>query len=180
LDFYGKSVHGVTYWSVGLGELEAEAYADLDNPMGWALASWMGQQRESRVELRVRLVERIVRLVKAETYQELLLDAIRTYYKLSGAERRAEERLLRTGRYGEVEAMAQTVFERMEARARREGAVEALQGALVGLLRSRFPGTPESIVRRIERIRKPADLEELINRVGTASSLEEIQPLLGA
>ena len=74
--------------------------------------------------------------------------------------------------------MAQTVLGRMEARARREAAVEALQRALVGLLQTRFPDAPESVVTHVERIRKPADLEALINRAGTASSLAEIEPLL--
>ena len=38
LDFYEIPLHQVTYWSVGLGELDAETYAERDNPMGWALA----------------------------------------------------------------------------------------------------------------------------------------------
>jgi hypothetical protein len=46
LDFYEEpSLLGLTYWSVGLGDLQAEPYAEIENPMGWALASWMRQQR---------------------------------------------------------------------------------------------------------------------------------------
>ena len=179
LEFYEEpSLLGLTYWSVGLGDLDAEPYAEQANPMGWALAAWMRQQRETRVELRLRLVEKILRLVRADEYQELLLDTVQSYYKLSRAEQRAEERLARSGRYGEVDEMEQTWLGRIKAKERREAAVEALQRALVGLLQTRFPDASESIVAGVERIRKQADLEELISRAGTATSLAEIEPLL--
>jgi predicted LPLAT superfamily acyltransferase len=73
-----------------LGDLEAEPYAAQENPMGWALASWMRQRRETRVELRLRLMEKILRFVRAEEYQELLLDTVQSYYRLSRAEQQAE------------------------------------------------------------------------------------------
>jgi hypothetical protein len=117
-DFHGKGIHTVTYCSVGLGELEATEYAQRENPMGWALASWMRQKRESRVELRLQLIQKILRFVRAETYRGLLLDTIQTYYKLSRRERTAEEQLLGTAPYREVEEIAQSFMERREARAR--------------------------------------------------------------
>jgi hypothetical protein len=174
LEFYGTEVHTVTYWSVGLGELEAAAYAERENPMGWALASWMRQQRDRRVELRLHLLEKILRFVEGEEYQELLLDTVQTYYKLSGRERRAEERLLESGRYGEVKEMAQTVMERKAARARQE----AMQLAVREVIRTRFPGAPESVTDPVARIRKVATLETLLRRVTLAASLEEIERLL--
>src|SRR2546425_366078 len=184
LDFFEKTLHQITYWSVGLGELAAEEYAAQDNPMGWALASWMRQQREGRVELRLRLVDKILRRVRNTAYQELLLDTLQTYYRLSGKERRLEEQLLRTGPYAEVEEMAQTVLGRMEARARREGrqegAVSALQHAAAQVLRSRFPEAPADLVDRIERLQNTQRLEGLIGRAATAAGLEEIERLLGA
>src|SRR5205823_10651601 len=39
LEFYGHSPLAVEYWSVGLGDLNAEPYAESENPMGWALAA---------------------------------------------------------------------------------------------------------------------------------------------
>ena len=83
----------------------------------------MRQQRATRVELRLRLVEKILRFVRADEYQELLLDTLQSYYKLSKAEQAQEERLY-AERYGEVEEMAQTVLERMKAQVRREALQE--------------------------------------------------------
>ena len=181
LDFYEEpSLLGLTYWSVGLGDLEAEPYAEQTNPMGWALASWMRQQRETRVELRLRLVEKILRLVRAEEYQELLLDTVQSYYRLSRTEQRAEERLVRTGRYGEVDEMAQTVLGRMKARAQREGEVLAAQRAVQRAILVRFPEAPPGLGDRVEEIRNVTALENLLGRVIVAESVEEVERLLGA
>lgn len=180
LDYYGRSIHHVTYWSVGLGELDAETYAAGDNPMGWALASWMRQKREGRVELRLGLIEKILKFVRAAEYQGLLLDAIQTYYKLSGAERRAEERLVRSGRFGEVDEMAQTVLGRMEAKARREGRVEALQQSVRRAILTRFPDAPGTLTDQVERVTDPAALDDLLGRVIAAPSLQEIERLLNS
>jgi hypothetical protein len=178
LDYYGTSVHGVTYWSVGLGELEAETYAEADNPMGWALASWMRKQREGRAELRLRLLEKILRHVRVESYQELLFDTIQSYYKLSRSEAKQEERLLRSGRFGEVEEMAQTVLGRIEARARREAERETLQRTAVDVITAKFPIVPETLLSRVEHLRDLKRLNDLIRRAATASDLSEIEVLL--
>jgi hypothetical protein len=175
LDFYEKSLLRLTYWTVGLGDLDAEPYAERDNPMGWALASWVRQRPESRVELRLRLVEKILRFVRGDEYQELLLDAVQSYYRLSGRERRIEEQLLRSGRYRGMDELAQTVMERREARARRESAVETGQRSLIAVITARFPHVAEGVIARIERIQDPKTLDSLIRQAAVAPSLEEIE-----
>jgi hypothetical protein len=112
-----------------LGDLEAEAYAESDNPAAWALAAWMRQQRPGRVELRLRLVEKILRFVRDEEYRRLLLDAVRSYFTLSKAEQAEEERLLQSRAHGEVNEMLQTELGRLEERARREGRQEGEEQA---------------------------------------------------
>jgi hypothetical protein len=185
LDFYEEpSLLGLTYWSVGLGDLDAEPYAQQENPMGWALASWMRTPRETRVELRLRLVEKILRFVRADEYQELLLNTVQSYYKLSRAEQRAEERLLRSGRYGEVDEMAQTWLGRIKTKERREGRhegeVSAAQRAVQRAILVRFPEAPPSLTDRVEQIRNLTALESLHDRVIAAGSLEEVERLLPA
>jgi hypothetical protein len=43
LDFYEKSLQQITYWSVALGELDAETYSEADNrvPTQWV---WLGSR----------------------------------------------------------------------------------------------------------------------------------------
>jgi len=179
LDLYEEpSLLGLTYWSVGLGDLDAEPYAEQANPMGWALAAWMRQQRETRVELRLRLVEKILRLVRADEYQELLLDTVQSYYKLSRAEQRAEERLARSGRYGEVDDMEQTWLGRIKAKERREARIETLQQAVQRAILVRFPEAPPGLADRVEQIRTVTALENLLDRVIVAGSVEEVERLV--
>lgn len=186
LDFYDHNVHHVLYWSVGLGDLEAEAYAGSDNPMAWALAAWMRQQSQDRVELRLRLVEKLFRFVRDEAYRRLLLDAVRTYFRLSRAEQAEEQRLLQSGVYGEVREMLNTELGRLEERARREGRQEgrregeaqARQQALLEILEVRFGPVPEAVAGRIQQVQDLTLLRELTRRAAGANRLEEVEALL--
>jgi len=125
-EFYGETLLEVGYWSVGLGDLKAEEYAETDNPMAWALASWMRKPRKGRVQLRLRLLERILRFVREPGYRRLLLDTVRTYFALNAAQKAEEERMLQSSRYGEVREMFKTEFERLEEEAERRGRERAL------------------------------------------------------
>jgi hypothetical protein len=186
LEFYGHTIHEVKYWTVGLGDLDAAEYAQTENPIAWALASWMRQPQSGRVELRLRLPTKIVRFVRDEAYRRLLLDAVRTYFTLNRTEQTEEERLLQSGPYREVGAMLQTELSKLERAAERRGRAEgkaegervALQSALIEFVQSRFPTAPESIAARIQAIQDPTVLKELIRRAGGANTLEDLEPLL--
>jgi hypothetical protein len=103
-----------------------------------------------------------------------------SYHKLSRREERIEEQLLRSGRYEEADEMAQSVFERLEARARQEGVAAALQRSALLVIQSRFPHAPARIASQIATVEDPTRLEELIRRASQAASLDEIEPLLGS
>jgi hypothetical protein len=148
---------------------------------------WTCLTREAwwqRVELRLRLMEKILRFVRVEAYQELLLDTIRSYYKLSRTETSEEERLVRSGRYGEVEEMAQTVLGRLAARERREGRKEgaeaALQRAVKQAILTRFPDAPSSLVERVDLLQGQGTLEKMLSQAILAENLEEIERLLAS
>jgi hypothetical protein len=174
LEFYEEQVHAVTYWSVGLGELDAATYAQSANPMAWALASWM-QQRQGRAASRLRLQEKIVRLVPDDWYRGRLLDTVRTYFGLNRREEAEGEHLLRSADRVEVAEMLQTGLGRMCDRER----LETLQQALLRVIQSRFPTASESMDERVGRVRNQARLNALIERAAVANSLEEIEQHLG-
>lgn len=199
LDFYGEPLLEVGYWSVGLGDLDAERYAESEIPIAWALASWMKQRRESRVRLRLRLQEKILRSVEDVPYRRLLLNAVRTYFKLNGAEQRQEEELLRSEEFGKgvsemFEQYLHTELGKLESDAKNQGLQEGLnrglqeglnrglqeglnrgrQDALLTLLRSRFSGIPNEVIASIQNLTDPDSLDALIRRAATAASLEEV------
>ena len=181
LEFYGESVLEVGYWSVGIGDLDAEEYARSDNPMAWALAAWMRQPRRglARVTLRLRLLASILRSVRDPYYRRLLLDTLRTYFTLSADEQTEERVLLESGPYQEVRSMFDTELGRLEDRAQQKGEQKGLQHALLAVLLSRFPSVPESIQGEIAGLQDPDTLDRLIRRAATASRLEEVWPPRG-
>ena len=167
---------------MGLGDLDAAEYSERDNPIAWALASWMQQERRGRPELRLRIQDKIIRLVRDEGYRRLLWDTVRTYFTLSASEQEEEDALLESGKYGEVKTMAETWLGKMEEaaeeRGRQEGRQEALRQALVEVLRSRFPLSPESIEMDLRRVQDPAALQRLLSRAATAATLDEFRKSL--
>jgi len=177
-EFYDDTILEVGYWVVGLGELDAERYLESDNPMGWALASWMGKPRQGRAEQRLRLQERILRSVGDEYYQRLLLDAVQTYYRLRPTEQVEEQRLLRSERYREVDEMMNTVWSRREAEIERRAEQRGEQNALLEVLHARFPTLSESVEVRVRLVEDLATLRQLIRQAATAETLEEIEALL--
>jgi hypothetical protein len=187
LEFYGHTIHEVKYWTVGLGDLDAAEYAQTENPIAWALASWMRHPQSSRVELRLQLLAKIVRFVRDRAYRRILLDAVRTYFTLNRAEQTVEEQMLLSGPYREVREMLHTELSKLERAAERRGRAEgkaegervALQSVLMEFVHSRFPSAPESFAARIQAIHDPTTLKDLIHRAAVAASLEDLEPLLG-
>jgi len=158
------------YWSVGIGDLDAEAYAQSDNPMAWALSAWMRQPRQDRAVLRVQLQEKILRFVGDPWYRSLLVDTVRSYFRLNRREQVEEAEILRSQPYEEVNEMLQTEFGRMRRDTLRENVIEVIQ--------ARFPDAPASISQRIARMQSESRLQEWLRRAAVANSLEEIEQLL--
>jgi len=168
-EFYGQTTLGVGYWSVGLGEMDAREYAEKDNPMAWALASWMRQPRRGRARLRLRLQERIIRSVEEETYRDVLLETVRTQFHLSERDEDEERRLIRDELDREVRVEMLTAFDKL----RLEGERHATQESLLEFLAARFQTLPEGLEERVRQIHDLDRLHALIRRSGSARTLQE-------
>ncbi len=174
LEFYGEPLLEVGYWSVGLGDLNAEEYAEKDNPMAWALASWMRKPRKGRVQLRLRLVGKILRFVREPRYRRLLLGTVRTYFTLSAAQKAEEERLLQSSEYGEVREMFQSEFDKFEEEVERRAVRQAKQEDLLQLLVEKFGSVPEWASARVRDLEDTRMLDRLMRKLIHADSLEAV------
>jgi hypothetical protein len=56
--------------------------------------------------------------------------------------------------------------------------LRAKQEDLLTVLRTRFSPVPEELARRIEEIESPTDLDTILARASTATSLEEVRSVL--
>ncbi|HET6386834.1 MAG TPA: hypothetical protein VFJ58_25880 [Armatimonadota bacterium] len=175
LDFYDSYTLGVGYWSVGLGDLEARDYVDRDNPMAWALASWMRHTGFSRPELRLTLQEKILRRVHDDEYREALLGAVQEYFTLNEKERAEEQRLRTSKQYAEVQEMLVGDLGKAEQRGLRTGRREGVLESLMDLLESRFGPVPPEIQNRLKNERSLPRLRELVRLASIAPNLDVIE-----
>jgi hypothetical protein len=74
----------------------------------------------------------------------------------------------------EVTAMGQTIAQAIAAKARDEGAVKALQKALLAVLRKRFRRVPSAIETNIKQTKDQDQLETWLEAFATATTLEDI------
>ncbi len=164
-EFYGETLLEIRYWSVGLGDLNAEEYAESDNPMAWALASWMRKPRKGRARLRLRLLEKILRFVHQPEYRRLLLDTVRSYFVLTAAQKAEEDRLLRLSEYGEVREMFKTEFEKFEEEVEQRVRMHEKQDMLLQLIAEKFGSVPPSAAQRVRGLHDPGALDRLLRKL---------------
>jgi hypothetical protein len=91
------------------------------------------------------------------------------YLPLTPDEER-EYKILDAGKPQEERAMWMTWSERLQA----EGERRALKGVLLRLLEQRFGPVPNKALKKVESYKSVSRLNELVDRVLTASSLEEL------
>ena len=68
--------------------------------------------------------------------------------------------------------------DQMREEGRQEGEVRAKQDGIMMIMQARFAPVPEELRRRVEAIRVPAELDALLVRVATASSLDDVRAAL--
>jgi hypothetical protein len=161
----GPAFPELRYVSFGLAGCQAAEYLARPEPLAWALAALMEPGSLSRAELKMACLQRVAGL-RARTDPFLLVDCIENYLELTPEEAVELEALRSRKENREVQAMAMTWSEKLEAKGVRE--------VLLSLLAERFGPLPEGARRQVEEISSRQRLTQLAKRVLTAHSLEEM------
>jgi len=163
------------YVTFGLAGCRAEDYLDRPEPLAWALAAVMDPGPLSRPELRLACLHRIGGAKLPAERRGLLEDFVDAYLPLTQEEER-EYKMMDGGK--EAKVMFMTWSERTRAEGfregKKEGARETLRKVLLRQLRCRFGPLPEPVKRQIDEITSVPRLNGLLERVLTASSLQEL------
>ncbi|HSS78326.1 MAG TPA: Rpn family recombination-promoting nuclease/putative transposase [Thermoanaerobaculia bacterium] len=161
----GPNFPELRYISFGLAGCQAEHYLARAEPLAWALAALMDPGQLSRAELKMACLRRIAGLRRrADPF--LLVNCVENYLELMGGEAVELEALRTRKENREVQAMAMTWSEKLEAKGVRE--------ILLLLLAERFGPLPEGARLQVEKISSLRRLTQLAKRVLTAHSLEEM------
>jgi len=165
----GSSFPEPRYVSFGLAGCQAAEYLARPELLAWAFAALMNPGPLSRPELKMACLRRIAGL-RGRFDSLLLVNCVENYLQLT-AEEAVELKALRSRKENrEVQAMALTWSEKLEARGEAKGGREIL----LSLLAERFGPLPEGALRQVEEISSLKRLTKLAKRVLTAHSLEEM------
>jgi hypothetical protein len=193
-ELFGRSVHRFNYAVVGIPDLPAERYLESPIALGPALSALMRSSGLTRVEHKVRALERLARARVDEAGQSLLVHVVGTYMELNDAEERDFERLMSDPSHEEAREMV-NIFEQramekgiekgieqgLEQGIKRgiergvaEGLLQGQRRVLITQLQRRFGEIPSDVIARIDSIIESGRLDELATRVLDAPSLEEM------
>lgn len=163
------------YVTFGLSGCRAEDYLKRPEPLSWALAALMDPGARSHGELRLACLQRIGEAKLPMERRGLLEDFVEAYLPLTLQEQKEYKKQdERIGR----QRMWMPWSERMRAEGyregKKEGARETLRKVLIRQLRRRFGPLPEEVKQQVEEITSVPRLNGLLERVLTASSLQEL------
>src|SRR4029077_10476120 len=161
----GPDFPGFRYVSFGLAGCGAAEYLACPEPLAWALAALMDPGALSRAELKMACLRRIAKL-RGRFDSFLLVNCVENYLQLTAEEAVELEALRARKENREVQAMALTWSEKLEAKGIRE--------VLLLQLAERFGPLPEGARRQVEEIGSLQRLTQLAKWVLTAHSLEEM------
>jgi hypothetical protein len=165
----GPSFPELRYVSFGLAGCRALEYLVRPEPLAWALAALMDPGPLSRAELKMACLRQVAGLSR-RTDPFLLVNCVENYLQLTNEEAVEFEALHARKENGEVQAMALTWSEKLEAK----GEAKGVREILLLQLAERFGPLPEGARRQVEEISSLRRLTRLAKRVLTAHSLEEM------
>ena len=157
------------YVAFGLAGCRAEDYLNRPEPLAWAFAALMASSSISQAEHRLACLRRIGGARLRVERKALLADFVDAYLPLTSDEEK-EYKMTEAGKPQEGHAVWMTWSERLLA----EGERRALKGVLVRLLEKRFGPVPKKAIRKVKSLKSVSRLNDLVERVFTASSLEEL------
>ncbi len=183
MERYTETLFGQEYarlddWQVGLADLFATRYLDVDTALGPTLAALMRPGLGGRANLKIDIVKRmedyVGRLDESKFY--LLVNFIETYLRLTEEEEAEFRARLRARGERTVEATEMTWADEMMQRGREQGilqgTLEAKRGVVSRQVRARFGALPAQVEIRLSTA--DADtLDRLLDRVVLAGSVDE-------
>ena len=194
-ELWGTEFLRFRYNGVWLARLNAEEYLERGGPVGAALAALMDRSNRSRrrelTSLRVSMLSRVVESGLDEARELLLIDLIETYFPVSADQMESYQRLVSRKEHRKVQDVELTWAEKLMEKGRAEGReegrekgrqegretglIDGKRAALVSQLTAKFGTLDEGVTKRVESIDSLNTLDAMLERVLTATSLEEMK-----
>lgn len=194
-DGIGWQTLELTYWNhpivrfefpyVGLPALDGESFLDSDNPLAWALTSFMRITPQRRAWVKAESLRRVARAKLDHRRQTILVECLEAFTPLDRSQRREFERLVASEPYQEARHMTKTIFD--EAREQgfekgiekglqqgiEKGKHQALHELLLLQLEQKFGPLSQRVRARLAR-QTEAESRTLARKLLTAESLKDL------
>jgi hypothetical protein len=163
---FGQTMLTFRFQEVGLPDLSADDYQEVDNPLGPALSALMQPSALGRTLQKALSLRRLLSSQLDEARKALFINLVETYMTLSTREENDFRRILRQEELQGVTEML-TVYEE-------RGIIKGKREALLMQLRIKFGDLPEAVVARVQTIDTEAALDALLERVLRATTLGDM------
>jgi len=169
-ELFGEEQLRFRYRSVALARLSAEEYVGA-SPLGAALSALMrGGKTRDRPLFQREMLSRVLESELDDVLKYLLVNVIETYFRLSGEEVERFRRLISGKEYRKMQEEELTYFDELELK----GLLKGKRETLLRLLAAKFGPLPDDMATKITAIGSATELDTYLDRVLTATSLEEI------
>lgn len=163
---FGRTIVTFRFSSIGLPDLAADDYRDLDNPLAPAVSALMRPSALGRTFQKAFGLRRVLHSAVDEARKALLINIIETYVTLDTTEEDAFRRLLGQEQLQEVTQML-TVYEE-------RGILMGKRDMLLKQLQFKFGALPEDIVAKVQALSTEAELDRLSERLLSAQDLADL------
>ena len=175
---FGEEILTFRYHCVGLPDLPAEQYREVENPLAPALSALMKPGGTGRAMQKALLLQRTLRQPVDEARKSLLVNIVETYLALDKKEQQEFRDLVEREPNLEVKEMLTIYEERGIAKGIEQGIEQGIlkgkRDAALRLLRLKFGGVPDATASTVQSIETEGDLDGLIDRIMSAQSLDEL------
>lgn len=134
----------------------------------------MRRDRPRAAVLRAAMLKRVVESELDEARQYLLVNVVETYFPLSGDELEEFRQVVSRKEYSKVQDTELTWGDKLLLKGRAEGALQAKRETLKRLLTAKFGSLPIEVETRIDAVESEEELDQYLERVLTAHSLEDV------
>ncbi len=178
----GQEIVRFRYASIALARLSAREYVEA-SPLAAAMSALMRRGKTSEeLELRARMLRRVLASDLDERRKYLLVNMIETYFELSSEEEESFRRLIARKEYKEVQSTKLTWGdklilegrERGREEGREEGIVQGKRETLKRQLNAKFGPLTKETEALIDAASSLEELDRYLDRVLVASSLREV------
>jgi hypothetical protein len=191
---FGEELATLSYLAIGLPDLAADAYIEMESPLGPAVASLMRSERYDAVTKTLRALERLAGSRIDEARKSLLARVVGAYSELSASEEhQLQVEVWRTGssevrnmvtifeKWGIEQGIEQGIEKGIEQgiekgieKGVREGLLQGQRRALLSVLTKRFGQLPDRMVARVNALSDADALDGLTVRAVEAATLADL------